>query len=47
LQDVMEFFPSSTSGNPSPAIRNLWQGSVPASKGPPARLRADQQEDDQ
>jgi uncharacterized membrane protein YciS (DUF1049 family) len=41
LQDVMETFPSSTSGNTSSSIRNLWPGSVPASKGPPARLHAD------
>jgi hypothetical protein len=41
LQDVMEIFPSSTSGDTSPAINNLWHESVPASKGAPGRVRAD------
>ena len=41
LQDVMETFPAGSSGNTSPPTSSPWHGSVPAPRGPPRLLRAD------
>ena len=40
LQDELETFPAANSGNTSPTS-SLWHGTVPASKGPPARASGD------
>jgi hypothetical protein len=40
LQDELETFPADSSGNISPTF-SQWHGSVPAPRGPPLLLRAD------